>query len=96
MISEAHHAHDRAESLKISKLCGVKWVFFEERNDAVRQIIETPDAEAPDILPVIVVPCVTHDVTAAEEPLQRVENLHALLSLYYRERRLNLPTDTTR
>jgi hypothetical protein len=71
-------------------------MFFEKRNDATGQVGEPPDAEAPEILSMIVVPAVPADVAASEVPLQRVQNLHTPSSLNHRERWLNLPARSTR
>jgi len=44
----------------------------------------------------VIVPIITTDLSASEEPLQEVKHLYALLSLNHCERRLNLPADATR
>jgi hypothetical protein len=96
MYSSAHHVHNYFEPLEFSSFGANKWVFFEERNDAIRQALQAPDAEAPDVLSMIVVPRIAYDVAAAEELFHSVKNTYALLSLHDREGWLDLPTHTTR
>jgi hypothetical protein len=47
-------------------------------------------------LSMVIVSIIATDLSAPEVPLQEVKHLHAFLSLNHRERRLNLPADTTR
>jgi hypothetical protein len=91
-----HQAYDSRESSKVGGLRRDQRVCFEERNDTGRQINQGPDAEAPDVLSMIVVPAIATDTPTSEELLQCMQYLHAPLSLHHREARLNLSAQTTR
>ncbi len=96
MYSSAHHVHNFFEPFEFNSFGANKWIFFEERNNAVRQALEAPDAEAPHILAMIVVPRIAYDVAAAKVLIHSVSNTYALLSLNDRECGFDLPTYLTR
>ena len=96
VAAELHHADDNSELLKLIGFRRSQWVRFEKRNDAVHQVGKRSDVEAPEILPMVVVPAVQADTTASKEVLQLVQNAHAPLSLRHRELGLDLPSQATR
>jgi len=93
--SPAHHANDHCELPKLISLRRSQWMLFEERHDAVRQVLEAPDIESVQVLSVVVVASVDADATALEELLHVLEDTHALGSLHHSEVRLDLPAQTT-
>ena len=68
---------------------------FEKRDDRPDEITVGPDAVAEQVFPVVIVTSVAADITAFEESLQFVQDMHAPRALNHAEVRLNLPTKTT-
>ena len=60
------------------------------------KVIEGPDVEAVQVLPMVVVPTIPADTATSEETPQLVQNVHTPLSLHQRELRLDLPAEATR
>lgn len=81
---------------KVGVLCRNQWVFFEERDDPVRQVRKPPHRETAQCFPMIVVSVITTNVTTSKERLQQVHRTLALHSLDHREGRLGLPTEPAR
>ena len=96
MMALPHLAHDRREFDEVVRFRRDQWMFFEERNDAIFQIAESPHRIAAERLAMIVMPLVSIDMTASEVLLQQVKTLLAPLRLHDREGRLDLPTEPTR
>jgi hypothetical protein len=87
------HANDACELVKVIDLRRSQWICFEERDDAVDEILWRPDIVPVEILPVVVVSHVDVHLTATEERLQLVQHVHAPLPLDHCEGGLNLPAD---
>lgn len=91
----AHQPHDFREADELIMLCCSQRMCFKKRNDRPDEITERPDAVSVQVLPVIIVTSVAARVAAFEEPLQRVQTLHAPCSLDHAEVRLYLPAEPT-
>ena len=96
MATGLHHAYDTCESDEVLRFRRSQWIHFEKRNYSIRQFGESSYRVPVKILSMIVRSTITADVAASETLLQHVENIHTALSLHDRERRLDLPTDSTR
>jgi hypothetical protein len=91
-----HHAHDLRKLPKLIRLCRSQWISFEERNDVTHQITESSDFVPIQMLPVVVMSPIDEDVTASEELLHIMQNMHTPRSLYDYEDRLYLPAESVR
>ncbi len=91
-----HHADHVGEAFELTALRRSQWVCLEERKDPVAEFPVRPDLEAVQVFSVIVVSPVEDNTSAAEEPLQLLQNLQAPRSLNHREGRLHLPADPAR
>jgi hypothetical protein len=92
--AEFHHADDVRELSEVIGLGRDEWVFFEERDDQLRQIGESAYRVTAQTLVMIVAPDMMPDLTTSEESLQSMQRIEAPLSLNHREGRLNLPTES--
>jgi hypothetical protein len=73
MVVGPHELKHEAEALEIISLRGAKRHGAEERNNPLLQIRPAADAPAEDILPMVVVPAVTVDRTAAKEGVEQLQ-----------------------
>jgi hypothetical protein len=85
-----------AKLMKFTSFGRSKWVCFEEWHDAILQLAQAPDAVAPHVLAMVVVPAVDRNHTTPEELLECVKYRNASLSLNDRELRLDLPAQAAR
>jgi hypothetical protein len=92
----SHQAHDRCKAGKVASLGRSEWVRLEKRDNAVSNLLQAPDAEAPHILAMIVLVTVNRHLPTSEERLKCVQHQIALRSLYDRKLRLDLPAEAAR
>ena len=87
-----HHPDDIYKRHEVISFSRDKWVFFEERDDHLRQVGELSYRVPAQSLVMIVASDVTSDLTTVEESLQSMQGIDTPLSLDHDEARLDLPT----
>ena len=92
----SHQRDDSGEPAELFRLRRSQWVFFEERDDALLEVIERTHLVTVHRLPVVVRPSIDRDVAASEEVLQVMQHSGAPFCLDDRKTRLDLPTEPTR
>jgi hypothetical protein len=66
MESSLHQANDRRETQEIITFSREEWMYFKERDDAVRQVRQSSHAEARHILTMVVRTAIDRDRTTIE------------------------------
>lgn len=94
MAALLHQSNHRRELSKLIELRGSQRVIFEERNDALAEVCQSPDDISVHVFPMVVAAAIDRHASASEERLQIREDLRAPSSLHDNELRLNLPTES--
>ena len=92
MPPDLHEIDDLCELLEVRSLRCSERIVFEERNDGVAKVTDPLDAIPEHVFPVIVMPAISIDLAASEEPNQFLKNITTRRALTDGKLGSNLPS----